>query len=637
MPTKEGEGVGGHVDRQLGGRSLNHIMTGLLGEDEILLACTDKGDVFAWYTKVFADKINDRAPNETNPGGSSKLFKPFLKANVGKSAWGLAIHTKSRLMAVSSNRWEITVFAPALSENPHLPNKERWEKMPENERLVRCRRRNTRIIVGMTRDSNNMPNICFLDDKHGFAEKVAGTDIEGHTWIADIWKAEAPVRRVLRNCSYRFTSEEFQGDTSKGWGLMAFQDRHFMEVPNLQELLGFPHTLDEQMDRSLQDPGNDIDDRYISSIRNRQSPGRARPSYDLKSLLTDLPDNPCPPDSPLRLDGFGHVETQFYLPTNTRECDFYLMPDFPNLEDMRQQEHAKSPGGISGASTDETTLDSLDSQLHVVLGQAHQLINGLTGLDDVLTDLEYLMENPAAFTSWADIGARREKSQRKSELYGDRDMLYFTHSGEIKTHTEELVTGMLRRSKMAHNSGKDWAEDGTASDYILLRTYEKEVEFTQPTSKHARRWEMNPYWSSVFHCKNHDLTETTDLFFGTSRINFLFHIPELCVVVLGSPTGRVAVATLTKLKKPRPDHSGTSLWNRGMRIEHVLPRDSEEKKHRPLGRARPLHGLAVGRVPETSDDAALPQRWRIMLHYQNHLMLTYEITRKEQTDKLFFS
>lgn len=202
------------MDRQLGGRSINHIITGFLGEEEILLICTDKGDVFAHYTKVIASQVFDRAQQRTNPADCPSSFEPFFQENVGKSAWGLAIHRRSRLMAVSSNRWEVTVFAPALTKPPMVPEK-RAAKMSEVEKTVRDRKKNMRIVIGMPAASHNMPNICFLDDEQGFAEKVGGTDIDGHTWIADIWKPRTPVRRVLRNCARSFSSEEFQGDTSK--------------------------------------------------------------------------------------------------------------------------------------------------------------------------------------------------------------------------------------------------------------------------------------------------------------------------------------------------------------------------------------------------------------------------------------
>lgn len=42
-------------------------------------------------------------------------FTSFFCENVGISAWGLAVHSASRLIAVSSNHHEITVFAFGLN------------------------------------------------------------------------------------------------------------------------------------------------------------------------------------------------------------------------------------------------------------------------------------------------------------------------------------------------------------------------------------------------------------------------------------------------------------------------------------------------------------------------------------------
>jgi hypothetical protein len=40
----------------------------------------------------------------------------FFIENVGDSAWGLAIHQQSRLIAASSNKHEVQIFAPALAD-----------------------------------------------------------------------------------------------------------------------------------------------------------------------------------------------------------------------------------------------------------------------------------------------------------------------------------------------------------------------------------------------------------------------------------------------------------------------------------------------------------------------------------------
>lgn len=92
------------------GHQVNHLIVGLLGEREILLMAYDDGDVIGYYTKLIEDTIGD----SYSPLQSHDLV-PFFHENVGRSAWGLAIHQKSRLIAVGSNAHVATVFMPALA------------------------------------------------------------------------------------------------------------------------------------------------------------------------------------------------------------------------------------------------------------------------------------------------------------------------------------------------------------------------------------------------------------------------------------------------------------------------------------------------------------------------------------------
>lgn len=88
---------------------VNHLIIGLLGDLEILLMAYDDGDVISYYTKQIEDTVGDsQTPVQKH------YLSPFFHENVGRSAWGLAIHQKSRLIAVGSNAHAATVFAPAL-------------------------------------------------------------------------------------------------------------------------------------------------------------------------------------------------------------------------------------------------------------------------------------------------------------------------------------------------------------------------------------------------------------------------------------------------------------------------------------------------------------------------------------------
>jgi len=109
------------------------------------------------------------------------------------------------------------------------------------------------------------------------------------------------------------------------------------------------------------------------------------------------------------------------------------------------------------------------------------------------------------------------------------------------------------------------------------------------------------------------------------RLNLYTQIPQMGVILVGSQAGRVAVLTLHQLEpKPfDPDAIGPVYT---MRLDHLLPFSSQEqRKQRPT---QPLVGLAASPL-QGSRGTELSARWRIMLLYQDHTILSYEIGRED--------
>ena len=107
--TPEGVTLGGYIDERIP-HCVNHIKVGDFGELEVLLIACDDGDVLAYYTHQFLHEIQLlEDPKSYNHLLSTRI--PFFHENVGSSSWGLALHEKSRLIAVSSNLRQITIFA----------------------------------------------------------------------------------------------------------------------------------------------------------------------------------------------------------------------------------------------------------------------------------------------------------------------------------------------------------------------------------------------------------------------------------------------------------------------------------------------------------------------------------------------
>ena len=181
---------------------VNHIIVGNLGDFEIVLLAYDDGDTLAYYTHSIVHHITQSSDRTRSPGASStskrRYPKPFFHDNVGESAWGLAVHEKSRLIAVSSNLREVTVFAFALAQrNGSSLRRTEHRPIPAHSLLgvqkdLRSRSREWRIVLPLNPDGGNIPNVSFTDDEMGDAEKVVARDVSGALWFLDIWRLGVP-------------------------------------------------------------------------------------------------------------------------------------------------------------------------------------------------------------------------------------------------------------------------------------------------------------------------------------------------------------------------------------------------------------------------------------------------------------
>jgi hypothetical protein len=124
-PSRVAYLIGGYLD-PTSPHSINHLIVASLGQEEIVLTCYDDGDVIAFYTKDIAECILTK-PDTPTPAiprqrrASTWSFdtgnapRPFFHENVGISAWGLAVHQKSRLIAVSSKSPSLHRLWPHMS------------------------------------------------------------------------------------------------------------------------------------------------------------------------------------------------------------------------------------------------------------------------------------------------------------------------------------------------------------------------------------------------------------------------------------------------------------------------------------------------------------------------------------------
>ncbi|KAF2280410.1 uncharacterized protein EI97DRAFT_478352, partial [Westerdykella ornata] len=91
---------------------IDRLHVDYLGRKEVLLVACDDGDVVGYYVSAIKNAVEGRTP-----GAPVQEPRPFLHTNVRLSAWGLSVHRRARLLAISSNTGIITVIAFALASN----------------------------------------------------------------------------------------------------------------------------------------------------------------------------------------------------------------------------------------------------------------------------------------------------------------------------------------------------------------------------------------------------------------------------------------------------------------------------------------------------------------------------------------
>ncbi|KAL7913130.1 hypothetical protein GGI35DRAFT_476936 [Trichoderma velutinum] len=694
-PSKEALSIGGCID-PVTPHTINHIITGYLGREEVLVACYDDGDVVAYYAKEIADSISRTKRSARKTHTSRHQPRLFFHENVGHTAWGLAIHRKSRLIAVSTNRYEVTVFAFALTTCQKKSKRIRefcdcCQSNDNTQSNIPRRARNWRIVVALGAKASNIPNICFADSEDGQAEKVCAIDINGVIWIADIWRMFQPVVQIPPSKHLILQSEEFWPAPSRGWGVLALPEESFVPVSTLEEMLGLPEEA-----LSIFQPGS----------------GCSQPMVNVAESLAAIPDNPCPPPTLGARAGqfFPNVLNMFHNQSLQSLVGDAIAPnpldehsDESEAESEESENDNDGPDELDEENSDEMGQESEeeeeegeDAQQDTVAQGVPEVVaadqggsavlfppqpaglpfqQALHDLDEALGQLAYAVQEfqeaisspdtpePALAQAQdspqdqdtvmsvderpksSDVTTLRQRSHNRLNTPPIRlDMAFFPHSGKIQAIPRpptQLLEFLRRPIEFNDNKGPA-VEDRLRSlskRYHFIRTLEKDLELRSLREEYdTGSKEIGVLCPDAVTFSWFQERSIRPYFRATSRLSMVFHVPELSLVVVGSPTGRVLCVTPTKLRSPIASKTA-GMWHHGLRVECVLPRLSEEQTCRPV--LRPLHGLAVG--PVQDDDrmygdrtsrATAPKRYRLMLHYRNHDILTYEVTREEQTGRL---
>ena len=172
----------GYIDEQ-SPQTANYITVKQFGDEEILLATCDSGDVVGYHIRAI-EKALPQSPSpvtDTNPqcfyrDPFRQLFvSPFFHENVGLSAWGVDVHSTARLIAVSSNTHNIIIFSFALSSSGdgQMEMLDRFELLDRVQLFSRLsskwtveldiRSRDRNLVWALLGHTDNIPHVSFFN------------------------------------------------------------------------------------------------------------------------------------------------------------------------------------------------------------------------------------------------------------------------------------------------------------------------------------------------------------------------------------------------------------------------------------------------------------------------------------------
>lgn len=521
-PSIEGQEINGNFrGRGSDDNAINNMLVAELGTKEIVLCARDNGDITAWWTEPLSDFT----------GGSWPM--PFFKVNVGASAWGLSVHSRARMIAVSSNSFNVDVFAFALQSEASSststssdgqaddqqdlddldiqPDWEVYESSPGAD-TIQCfssRERNIRIVL---RGHNaNIPSLGFCNaDEDSEGRFLMSSDIGGDTII---WNVERAL--LYRRMSLAPDLTELVEPKLFLWGSQWIDKRAFLNSGVDEIFTGACH-------RPFPEHYS-----YLINISGGKSAVRHNGPWTSEEL-----------------DSEGSDDDLISQTSENSDNDFW------RGQPGRSRQH---------------------SGMYSVPGQARRPLLSL----EKMQGLQWPWTCPMPSTTQH----VPERGIEVPEIPPDSPLIVVSASGV--------------------NLFQSWNTYEMGADAPLIHLNEP-LEQEVMVQMQAR---MNHF----------------------DRMNLNVAIPELGVLLLGSPKGRVAVMTLHQLESSPFTKNPKAKPMYAMRLDHILPLRSQERAtFRP---AVELAGVAAGPIQGRNQGV---RRWRIMLTYRDHSVISYEVGWRAQ-------
>ncbi|KNG90137.1 hypothetical protein ANOM_001374 [Aspergillus nomiae NRRL 13137] len=620
--------------------AINNILVDDLGRDEVLLLVTDSGNVCGYRVEAIFSALKRAAERKEHRPFDGSQVLPFFVEYVEASAWGLAIHKFSRLIAVTANTGLVTVFAFALVNHASRKGSDTGQVLSEEEEftdygqtwleiksdeqfkqlqhLMPAKHRNQNIRLTYTGHFTNIPSVSFLNcDLDPNGTWMVSTDIENQVFVWKTWEGPGPFNVYhFGDASFRYP-ETFNHDKERGWSVIALDPRTF-------------HLL-----KSTKDACGGHPQRRVEN---------GRPVLDLTKLSSRVPNasrlyNYFPPavkaepEQPILPDIFG-PDCCINKDTSTRQSTSHAVydglsaecrradeaPEPSDTQDVRNLRPSDSADAFSHRAVDGSVLEdnlssnaSSDGESYTGLQQNSSQEGETQGgngsfhrVDDTehtdntpshgpLTTPEFLQvallealggDIPGAEEYFDDYSIEEVSPFEDIEMDGADDDI----SESDDTSTSEAV---------AYQVFNRMSRGAFPSDPSIYGQRESLIDFSStPAPTHAN-FPILHFSQTDIRLIPNPLAPRATVFCGTplrqqfthivgslrdacDRFNMVKYIPEHGIVVAASQKGRAAVITLTESEANGPS----------FRVDWIVPFESQEKYgDRPL---IPLLGMSVG-------------------------------------------
>ncbi|RDW83867.1 uncharacterized protein DSM5745_04193 [Aspergillus mulundensis] len=579
-PVMKEPQAGGYI-RPTSPHEINSLLVDDLGREEVLLLVTDSGNVCGYRVEAIYSALKRAADNgKTRPLDGAEI-DPFFIEYVGASAWGLAIHKFARLIAVSANTGDVTVFAFALVSPEsdkvddsfrqleevdntneysqtwlHIRTAQQFRKL---QQLMPKKHRTRNIKLTYSGHFTNIPSVGFLNtdfDPNGMW--MVSTDIFNRTIVWKIWETLGPFNDYHLNnvAPWSIPEDAYLDDGDRGWSVIALDPRSFHLVKTEEEACG---------------------GRPRRRIKNKHE------ILDLTNLTKNLPDSSrlynhfppavkAKPDETVLPDFFG---ADCLISGNNVQGNNETEKLQPSVtDDLRQFDSAESTGpqAVDGSfNADEMSEGSAsgsasDTEPQQPTGN-RALLRALANHPNHVLSPESVLEIALRETAGIDINEVQALLSDDDDDNSQLEMEVDSSDNGGDAYEEDTAP-------QEDDFYRQFSKPPPNADFPILHFSHTNITLiSDPFSLHPSVVHGAPLLQRFLH--------PIGPIRGFDRLNMIKYIPEHGIVVAASQKGRAAIIALTE----------SAATGRTFRVDWIVPLESQEKYgERPL---LPLLGVAV--------------------------------------------